>query len=155
MRLSKNFTLEEFLISQTATRHGIDMTPSDFVKHNLEELCVTCLQPLRDEVGVGIYISSGFRPLELNGRIGGSKTSAHITGSASDFRVTNQTPFETATLIVEMGLPFDQVIQEFGRWVHLGIADILRGEKLTAYKDDGKTVYTHGIHQIADLQQGD
>jgi hypothetical protein len=154
MRLSKNFTLEEFLVSQTATRHGIDMTPSDFIRHNLEELCVTCLQPLRDEVGAGIFISSGFRPLELNGRIGGSKTSAHVYGRASDLKVIGQTPFETAILIVEMALPFDQVIMEFGAWVHLGIADILRGEQLTAYKDDGKTVYTKGIHTIESLTGG-
>jgi len=154
MRLSKNFSLEEFLVSQTATRHGIDMTPSDYIIHNLQELCTTCLQPLRDEVRAGIYISSGFRPVELNGRIGGSKTSAHVKGQASDLKVTGQTPFETAILIVEMKLPFDQVIMEFGAWVHLGIADILRGEQLTAYKDDGKTVYTHGIHTIASLTGG-
>jgi hypothetical protein len=150
MRLSKNFTLEEFLVSQTAARHDIDMTPSDFVLHNLQELCDTCLQPLRDETGP-MFISSGFRPVELNGRIGGSKTSAHVVGNAADLKVVNQTPFETAELIVELELPFDQVIHEFGRWVHLGIADILRGEKLTAYKDEGKTVYTHGIHRIEDL----
>ena len=150
MKLSKNFTLEEFLVSQTAERHGIDMTPSDFVVHNIQELVVTCLQPLRDETGP-MFISSGFRPLELNGRIGGSKTSAHVLGNAADFKISGQTPYQTAKLIVELGLPYDQVIHEFGRWVHLGIADILRGEELTAYKDDGKTVYTHGIHTIASL----
>ena len=151
MRLSTNFTLEEFLVSQTAARHGIDMTPSDFVQHNLQELVDTCLQPLRDEVGAGINISSGFRPLELNGRIGGSKTSAHITGEAADFTVTGLTPYETAKLIHEMDLPYDQVIHEFGKWVHMGIADILRSEELTAYRDEGKTVYIYGIARMEDL----
>lgn len=151
MQLSKNFKLEEFLVSQTAERHGISMTPSDFVKHNLQELVTTCMQPLRDEVGAGIFISSGFRPVELNGRIGGSKTSAHVVGNACDFKVIGQTPFETAELIRDMKLPYDQVIHEFGRWVHLGIAEILRGEELTAYKKDGKTAYVHGIHRMIDL----
>ncbi len=151
MRLSKNFTLDEFLLSQTAERHGIDMTPNDEVIGNLQELVDTCLQPLRDEVGVGIYISSGFRPLELNGRIGGSKTSAHIDGRAADLTVTGQTPYETCNLIVEMKLPVDQIIQEFGKWVHLGIADILRNQLLTAYKSDGKTKYVFGIQRIEDL----
>lgn len=152
MILSKNFTLEEFLVSQTASRHGIDMEPSDFIIHNIQELVTTCLQPLRDEAGGGIFISSGFRPAELNSRIGGSKTSAHVLGNAADLKVSGQTPFQTAMLIVEMKLPFDQVIHEFGRWVHLGIADILRGEELTAYKDArNKTRYALGIHTIPDL----
>lgn len=98
-----------------------------------------------------MYISSGYRPLELNTRIGGSKTSAHVEGNAADFTVTKMTPYDTAKLIVAMELPFDQVIHEFGRWVHLGVADILRGEELTAYKKDGKTRYTTGIHRIEDL----
>jgi len=150
MRLSKNFTLEEFLVSQTATRHGIDMSPSDDVIENLQRLVTGCLQPLRDETGP-MFISSGFRPLELNTRIGGSKTSAHLRGDAADLKIMNQTPYETAELIVVMELPFDQVIHEFGRWVHLGVADILRGEQLTAYKKDGKTRYVNGILTMESL----
>jgi len=150
MRLSKNFTLDEFLISQTAVRHGIDMTPPDEVIDNLQRLVTGCMQPLRDETGP-IFISSGFRPLELNTRIGGSKTSAHVSGDACDFKVISQTPFETCELVVAMDLPFDQVIHEFGRWVHLGVADILRLEQLTAYKKDGKTRYSYGILRMEDL----
>ncbi len=152
MRLSRNFTLEEFLVSQTAERHGIDMTPDDLVIHNIQELVDTCLQPLRRQVTSSIYISSGYRPLELNTKIGGSRTSAHITGSAVDFKVSGQTPYDTAKLIEAMDLPYDQVIHEFGKWVHLGIADILRDQELTAYRKDGKTVYTLGIHTISSLQ---
>ena len=144
MRLSKNFTLEEFLVSQTAARHGINMIPPDEVVDNLQRLVTGCLQPLRDEAGP-IFISSGYRPLELNTRIGGSKTSRHVTGEAADLKVINQTSFDTAELIVAMDLPFDQVILEFNRWVHLGVADILRGEQLTAHKQDGKTRYVVGI----------
>lgn len=151
MQLSTNFSLDEFLVSQTATRHGIDMMPSSLVLHNLQVLVSTCLQPLRDEVGKGIFISSGFRPLELNTRIGGSKTSAHVQGGAADLKVTGQSPYDTCKLIVKMELPFDQVIHEFGRWVHLGIADVLRAEQLTAYKKEGKTRYVFGIKRIEDL----
>ena len=151
MRLSKNFSLDEFLVSQTAARHDIDMTPPPEVIENLQRLVTGCLQPLRDEVGVGIFISSGFRPLELNTKIGGSKTSAHVRGDAADLKVIGQTPFDTCELIVAMEIPFDQLIHEFGRWVHLGVADILRGEQLTAYKKDGKTRYVNGILKMEDL----
>ncbi len=150
MNLSKNFTLEEFLVSQTAERNGIDMTPSEEVIENLRMLVIGCLQPLRDEAGP-IFISSGFRPLELNTKIGGSATSEHVNGNAADLKVSRQTPFDTCELIVVMELPFDQVIHEFGRWVHLGVRDILRGEQLTAYRKDGKTRYTSGIIQMEDL----
>jgi zinc D-Ala-D-Ala carboxypeptidase len=152
MKLSNNFTLEEFLRSQTAARHGIDMTPPDWVLENLQRLVDGCLQPLRDQVKASVNVSSGFRPLDLNSLIGGSKTSEHINGNACDFTITGWAPFETSELIVELGLPFDQVIHEFGAWVHWGMADILRSEKLTAYKDARhKTRYTHGLHRIPDL----
>jgi len=152
MRLSKNFTLEEFLVSDYAERHDIDMTPPDWIVDNLQALVTGCLQPLRDEVGAGIYISSGFRPLALNAAIGGSGTSAHMKGGAADLKVARQSPFDTCELIVAMGLPFDQVIHEFGRWVHLGVADILRAEQLTAYRKDGRTRYSPGILRMEDLK---
>ena len=152
MRLSKNFTLEEFLRSQTAERNDIDMTPSQEIIDNLHRLVNGCLQPLRDEAEAGIYISSGYRPLALNTRIGGSATSEHVNGNAADFTVTGQTPNQTAELIVEMELPFDQVIHEFGKWVHLGVRDILRTQQLTAYRKDGKTRYVPGILRMEELQ---
>ena len=151
MQLSKNFTLEEFLRSQTAARHDIDMTPSDEVLESLQRLVDGCMQPLRDHVGASVNISSGYRPADLNSLIGGSATSQHVNGNACDFTVTGMTPFDTAELVVDMGLPFDQVIHEFGQWVHLGVADILRAELLTAYKDKGKTRYTRGILRMEDL----
>ncbi len=150
MRLSKNFTLDEFTRSQTAERFGIDMHPPELIVDNLRRLVQGCLQPLRDEAGP-LYISSGFRPLALNTRIGGSLKSAHLLGNAGDVTATRMTPYDLAELIVVMKLPFDQVIHEFGRWVHLGVADILRGEQLTAYRKDGKTRYTIGIKRIEDL----
>jgi hypothetical protein len=151
MKLTANFTLEEFLVSQTAERHGIDLTPPHEVVENLRRLCEGCLQPLREATNRPIFISSGYRSPDLNSLIGGSKTSAHMAGNAADFIVSGLTPYDTCKLIVEMGLPYDQVIHEFGRWVHLGVADILRGEELTAYRKDGKTRYVFGIKTMEEL----
>jgi len=151
MRFSKNFTLDEFLVSQTAERNGIDMEPPQEIIDNLQRLVTGCLQPLRDDILSPIFISSGWRPLELNTLIGGSDSSEHVNGNAVDFIVVRQRPFDTCELIVAMGLPFDQVIHEFGRWVHMGVRDILRGQQLTAYKKDGKTRYVNGIIKMEDL----
>ena len=150
MKLSKNFSLDEFLVSQTAERHGIDMTPTGEVIDNLRRLCEGCLQPLRDALGP-IYISSGYRPQALNELIGGSLTSAHMRGNAADFRVAGISPYDTCLKIKELELPYDQNIHEFGRWVHLGVADNLRGEDLTAFRKDGRTRYALGIKKIEDL----
>ena len=150
MRLSRNFSLSEFTVSQTAERFDIDMHPPELIVDNIRNLVKACLQPLRDECGP-IYISSGYRPLELNTRIGGSMRSRHMTGDAVDFSVTNMTPYDVCELIIAMELPFDQVIHEFGRWTHLGVADILRGQKLTAYRKDGKVRYVNGIIRMEDL----
>ena len=152
MNLSENFTLEEFLVSQTAARHGIEMVPPPHIIQNLERLCVSCMQPLRDAVNRPIFVSSGFRSPDLNSLIGGSKTSAHMQGNACDFRVSGMSPYDTCQMIVEMGLPYDQVIQEFGQWTHLGVADILRGEELTAYLRNGKTRYVFGIKKMEELE---
>ncbi len=152
MKLSANFRLEEFLISQTAERHGIDMTPDKGIQMNIVRLVDTILQPLRTEIGAGINISSGFRPDELNKRIGGSKTSAHRFGCAADFTATGMTPLEVCILIREMNLPYDQVIHEFGRWVHVGIRwddTGVRHQELTAYRNEGKVLYAHGLHPIS------
>jgi len=151
MQLSQNFTLEEFLVSQTAERHGIDMTPPPEIVHNLEQLVVTCMQPLRDNLGATIYISSGWRPPALNSLIGGSVTSAHTDGRAADFRATGYTPLEVCQMAVDLGLPLDQIIHEFGRWSHLGIADAPRRQELTAYRTGGRVQYANGLIEIGQL----
>ena len=149
MLLTNNFSLGEFLISQTAARHGIDMTPPRYVIDNLKSLCVTCLQPIRDAAESPIIVTSGYRPPELNKKIGGSKTSAHRFGRAVDFTVIGLTPYETCQLILTLDLVYDQLIHEFGRWVHLGIAeDMPRHQNLTAIRDQSGVKYLPGIMEV-------
>ena len=77
MKLSKNFTLEELIRSNTAERMGIDNVPKDEkVVENLRSLCLEVLQPLRDYVGAPVHINSGYRCPELNMTVGGVKKSA-------------------------------------------------------------------------------
>lgn len=152
MKLTDNFSLHEFLRSQTATRHGISMDPPVEVIDNLRRLCVDILQPYRDVIGVPITITSGYRPPRLNELIGGSTTSAHMDGRAADLYVEGLTPYMVAEGIKSMELPYDQLIHEFGEWVHVGISreeDDVRMQDLTAMRGkDGRTVYTHGIRMM-------
>ena len=85
--------------------------------------------------------------------IGGSKTSAHRFGRAADIVVPGVEPIEVADLFVSLHKEFDQVIHEFGRWVHIGIAERQRHQQLTAYYDQwGKLQYTHGIVPIDEIE---
>ena len=153
MNLTRNFTLAEFLVSQTAARHGIDMSPPQYVIDNLRLLCVTCLQPIRQEAGSSLVITSGYRPPELNRLIGGSATSAHRFGRAADWRLVGWSTSDAVDLVRSLDLVWDQLILEFPEsprsWVHLGIAeDMPRQEMLTATRVDDKTVYLPGIVEV-------
>lgn len=151
MKLSKNFSLDEFLVSQTAARNSIDMTPSPLVVDNLRLLVEGCLQPIRDHARRPIFISSGYRPLELNTRIGGSATSAHLSGNAADIVISGMTPYDACTLILSLDIAFDQMINEFDQWVHLGVGHALRGETMTAVRRKGHTRYEMGIQHLEHL----
>lgn len=154
MRLSKHFSLHEFLISQTALRLGIDMTPDDYVLENLTELCNEYLEPIRKALGDPvIFISSGFRPLELNTAIRGSATSDHLVGRAADMIVRGIKPLKVCRVIRDLNLGYNQNIHEFGSWSHFSFANTksARNQDLTAYRDGKKTLYVTGLHEIKDL----
>jgi len=124
MRLSKNFTLQEFTKSQTALRHGIDNTPGEEHLASAKSLFENVVQPVRDNFGVTV-INSGYRCKKLNTAIGGSKKSQHSFGEAADIEVPTISNRDLAEWIKNT-LDFDQLILEFyngkdprSGWVHV------------------------------------
>lgn len=109
MKLTEHFDLQEFTYSETAKRYGIKNKPKTLIIDNIRTLCEEILEPLRLEIGKPIHISSGYRCLELNKKIGGVPTSQHCLGQACDFVVEGMTPYEVVKVILELNLPFDQV----------------------------------------------
>lgn len=109
MKLTEHFDLQEFTYSETAKRYGIKNKPKTLIIDNIRTLCEEILEPLRLEIGKPIHISSGYRCLELNKKIGGVPTSQHCLGQACDFVVDGMTPYEVVKVILELNLPFDQV----------------------------------------------
>jgi hypothetical protein len=83
MRLSANFTLAEFIKSQTATRKGLDNTPGPEHLANAKELFENVVQKVRENFGVTV-INSGYRGQALNEAVGGSSNSQHCKGEAVD-----------------------------------------------------------------------
>ena len=143
-QLTAHFALHEFLYSETAARMGLSIEPTDAQIANASRLARTILEPVRVELGRPLTIISGIRPLWLNDAVGGSKTSAHIDGRAADVRVVGMSTPTFFRWLMNRSLPFDQVIEEFGQWVHIGIAkesEKPRGQFLIARKINGSTQY--------------
>ena len=63
MQLSENLTLRECTKSTTTSRLGINNTPDEWETENLRQIARYVFQPLRDGLGVPIYVSSGYRSL--------------------------------------------------------------------------------------------
>ena len=80
-KLSPHFTLGEMIT--TSHRH-IDNMPTPEEIERLTRLCLEFMEPVRERFGP-IRVTSGFRCVNLNSAIGGSKASAHIYGCAADF----------------------------------------------------------------------
>jgi zinc D-Ala-D-Ala carboxypeptidase len=119
MRLSPHFSLEELTNSDTATRLGIDNTPTVEVIDNLTFLANE-LEYVRTILGHPMLISSGFRCHALNDHLGSNRTSSHTKGLAVDFICPSfGNPRSVCDAIITANINYDQVILEYGRWVHL------------------------------------
>lgn len=142
MRLSKSFTLAELCV--TSVR--LDNTPGPKVTESLRALATDILQPLRDAVGVPVNVTSGYRSPAVNKAVGGAKTSQHVLGEAADIVVAGMSPREVCETIIALNLPFDQLIQEFGRWTHVSRGPRNRRQVLTATRNKaGKVSYLIGL----------
>ena len=76
MNLTRNFTLQELIKSDTAIRLGIDNNPNSDQITKLRLLCENILQPVRDHFG-RVKVTSCFRSPKLCLAIGSSIESQH------------------------------------------------------------------------------
>jgi zinc D-Ala-D-Ala carboxypeptidase len=125
-QLTPHFTLEEFTDSQTAARKGLHNVPpmGSPERANLQRTA-EIMEAVRDILGKKpVLISSGYRSPQVNAAVGGSKSSAHMSGLAADFSCPGfGTPREICKKLEpymrELGV--DQLIHEYDTWVHLGL----------------------------------
>jgi len=118
-KLSKYFTLRELTFSKLAQDHDIDNTPD---AKTLETLKYTAsqLDKVRELLNKPVNISSGYRCLQVNRRIGSKDTSQHLKGEAIDFKCELYgNPKKVFDTIKASDIPFDQLILEFNSWVHI------------------------------------
>ena len=140
--ISKNFSYREFEHSESAIAAGITNVITEArVRDAVKALTLTVLQPLRDETGSAITISSGFRCKELNELVGGTATSQHPKGEAADIWSRTHTSLELARIIVEKELPFDQLII-YPTFVHVShkLEGVQRGQILYNRRYKGERI---------------
>ena len=157
MNLSRNFSLQELIKSDTAIRKGINNNPNAEQIEKLKDLCENILQPVRDHFG-RVKVTSGFRSPDLCIAIGSSVNSQHAKAEAADIEVIGTDNAELADWIYK-NLNFDQLILEFytpgepnSGWIHCSYTpDQPRKQFLWAYKSEGKTKYKPIIGSAKDL----
>ena len=143
--ISKYISEKEAFGSATAQRLGIDNTPNPIALQNMKEVANILFDRIREWYGKPLRVGSFYRSIKLNQAIGGAKNSQHVLGEAIDFDAG--TPSENKKIFdwfIKSGLPFDQVIWEFGGdWIHISYTTERpnRMEVLEAEKVGGKTVY--------------
>ena len=157
MNLSRNFTLQELIKSDTAIRLDINNNPNSGQIEKLRLLCENILQPVRDHFG-RVKVTSGFRSKALCVKIGSSVNSQHAKAEAADFECMGIDNAELADWI-HRELPYDQLILEFytpgepnSGWIHCSYTEGMpRKQFLHAFREDGKTKYKPIIGKAKDL----
>lgn len=141
MNIGKHFTLAELTHSQAAARKGLKNDPDAAALESLQLLVRNVLDPLREALGRPIVVSSGYRAPLVNRAVGGASSSQHVLGQAADITVPGMHVTEVVARIRALGLPFDQLIDEFGSWVHVSHGPRNRRQTLRARRTTAGTKY--------------
>ena len=126
--LTAHFALEELACTQ---HREFDNIPPPEVVATLRTTAARMEAVRRLLGGRVISVSSGYRSAALNRAVGGSRTSAHLTGHAVDFNCYGfGDPLEVCRALAESDIAFDQLIEE-GSWVHVSFDPRMRRQVLT------------------------
>tara|TARA_R110000824_G_scaffold16895_5_gene69436 strand:+ start:16361 stop:16849 length:489 start_codon:yes stop_codon:yes gene_type:complete len=141
VKLTPNFSSEEFEVTSTGLPNALSE------KHTLRiaALCTAILQPIRDRFGP-VTITSGYRSPEVNAKVGGAKSSQHVSAEACDFHCPGQPTYDVWDYIVRMAgmdWPVDQAIWYKETTGHIHISHTTRKKnrrQLLLKKKDGSYV---------------
>ena len=110
VKITDHFRVKEFACK--------DNTPIVFVNEYLAVL----LDIARDKIGKPITITSGYRTVNHNAKVGGAKYSYHTRGMAADVRANGIKPKELAEVLNSI-VPNSCGIIVYESWVHFDVRD--------------------------------
>ena len=128
--IGRHFKLKHLIYSNTAKNNsinnfpGIDNSPSQTeVIENLRSLMNVVVDPIVD-IYPDLIITSGYRCMALNSRLGGSNTSQHVFGQAVDIQIPGLSTADVYNYIYYQVTGWDQLIWEYperggSSWVHV------------------------------------
>ena len=120
--MNLNFKISELIYSDLAKQNNINNMPDIKSLDNLLNLIFYCLQPVRNLIKKPMIITSGYRNNYLNRLVGGKTNSQHEEGKAVDFVVKGMTANEVVEIIKNSDIVFDQLINEYDKWVHISFS---------------------------------
>ena len=131
----KYFAYKELVHTDT----GLPNSPTDWQQLvNLQRLAFF-LDRLREYMGSAVVVTSGFRSPEVNSRVGGSKTSAHLQGLAADI------------------VPKSGKQEDFGRMLAYlkPLAELKTLDQLIVYRDGYRIKWIHvGLREDSLMNRG-
>ena len=137
--MANYFTMEELTYSSTALRMGWRNKTTNEAEENLVSLRSMVLNPTREHMGIPIYVTSGFRSLDVNREIGGAPNSQHMKGEAADISTRSINKNKEMFLFIRDSLDFDQLILENGgEWIHVSYVTRRENRGEVLYITDGK-----------------
>lgn len=127
-KITEHFTYGEVIKSANAVKLGID---NSIKSQSLLDSAINTAKMMELVrglfVGKFVAVSSWYRCLILNGNTSGSSTkSQHPKAEAVDFTIPGVKLITAFLTILASGLKFDQLIFEYGQWLHISFA---RNEK--------------------------
>ena len=135
----KYFTYLELVRTDTGLPNG----PTEWQQVvNLQRIAFF-LDRLREYMGSAVIVTSGFRSPEVNARVGGSKTSAHLQGLAADIVPKSRTQEDFKRMLAYLAplaelKAVDQIIVyrngDTVKWIHVGL-------KEDSLKNRGQVIY--------------
>ena len=138
--MTPNFSLAEMTVTNT----GLDNAVSNAHKANLLKTA-RMMEVVRQVLGnKPIKVNSAYRSPTVNKAVGGVPNSAHAIGYAVDFVCPAfGNPYQICLALQKAGIPFDQIIHEKRRWVHISFDPRNRKQLLTLMPEGSK--YLTGI----------
>ncbi len=125
--VSKHFSLKEVTTTNTGINNSIHEEDLPNIQFTAEQM-----EKVREVLGgYPIRVNSWYRNEQVNRLVGGVPDSAHRRGYAVDFTCAG---FGDVTAVCKAiaasGLQYDQLIWEYGSWVHISFSPRMRRQNL-------------------------